>query len=194
MDKPQWGLRVDGPLGRRFLRGLSLTRLWREGCCRAPLNYRRRPLMQKPLQLHLLKRVPPACKGGERTMKWQGRPPIGGQDSDRVSHRCSAPYTLLPLRGISPQGETRDMKRKTGESYTSCTTPAFPLWWLALPPCPVGSMSLDSRVAGLPYESSSFATPASDGTMGAYCRAAYEERPRGVLFCPLHRGKSGAAG
>ena len=26
------GLRVDGPLGRRFLRGLSLTRLWREGC------------------------------------------------------------------------------------------------------------------------------------------------------------------
>ena len=44
------GLRVDGPLGRRFLRGLSLTRLWREGCCRAPLNYRRRPLMKKPLQ------------------------------------------------------------------------------------------------------------------------------------------------
>ena len=36
MDKPLWGLRVDGPLGRRFLRGLSLTRLWREGCCRAP--------------------------------------------------------------------------------------------------------------------------------------------------------------
>ncbi len=27
-----WGVRVDGPLGRRFLRGLSLTRLWREGC------------------------------------------------------------------------------------------------------------------------------------------------------------------
>jgi len=24
-DKPLWGLRVDGPLGRRFLRGLSLT-------------------------------------------------------------------------------------------------------------------------------------------------------------------------
>ena len=27
----------------------------------------------------------------------------------------------------------------------------------------------------------------------AYCRAAYEERPRGVLFCPLNRGQSGAA-
>ena len=34
---------------------------------------------------------------------------LGGRDSDRVSHRCSAPYTLLPLRGISPTG-----KRVTG--------------------------------------------------------------------------------
>ncbi len=43
------GLRVDGPLGRRFLRGLSLTRLWREGCCRAPLNYiRRQNLNNRP--------------------------------------------------------------------------------------------------------------------------------------------------
>ena len=112
MDKPLWSLRVDGPLGRRFLRGLSLTRLWREGCCRAPLNYRRRPLMIKPLQPHLLKRVPPACKG-ERTMRWRGRPPIGGQDNDGVSLLCSALYTLLPLRGISPQGETRNLRRKT---------------------------------------------------------------------------------
>ena len=68
--------------------------------------------MKKTLQPHLLKRVPPACKE-ERTMRWRGRPPIGGQGSDRVSHRCSAPYTLLPLRGISPQGETRNLRRKT---------------------------------------------------------------------------------
>ena len=32
----------------------------------------------------------------------------------------------FPLRGNSPQGETRRMERKTGESYASCTTPAFP--------------------------------------------------------------------
>ena len=81
--------------------------------------------MKKTLQPHLLKRVPPACKG-ERTMRWRGRPPIGGQGSDRVSHRCSAPYTLLPLRGISPQGETRRMERKNRESYISCTIPQFP--------------------------------------------------------------------
>ena len=40
-------------------------------------------------------------------------PPIGSQENDRVSYLCSAPYTLLPLRGISPQGETRDMREKT---------------------------------------------------------------------------------
>ena len=34
----------------------------------------------------------------------------GGQDRDGASYRRSALYTLLPLRGISPQGETRDMR------------------------------------------------------------------------------------
>ena len=62
--------------------------------------------MKKPLQPHLLKRVPHACKG-ERATNWRGRPPNGGQDSDGASYRYSAPYTLLPLRDISPQGETR---------------------------------------------------------------------------------------
>ena len=60
-----------------------------------------------------------------------------------------------------------------------------PLWWLAPPPFPVGSMSLDSRVAGLPYESSSFATPppqfggvakesALMGRLGALLRSTVE--------------------
>ena len=108
--------------------------------------------MKKPLQLHLLKRVPPACKG-ERTMRWRGRPPIGGQDSDRVSHRCFAPYTLLPLRGISPQGETRNLRRKT-----------------------------ESHILHVPLRHSPFGgwrhhlSPASGGTITrAYCRAIYEE-------------------
>ena len=50
---------------------------------------------------------------------------------------------------------------------------------------PVGSMSLDSRVAGLPYESSSFATPASGGTITrAYCRAIYEENVSRCFILP----------
>ena len=110
------GLRVDGPLGRRFLRGLSLTRLWREGCGRAPLNYRRRPLMKKPSQ--------PPWRASEN------RPTalVGEGDSPLVANTTTFP----PLRG---------------------------------------------------------------GTITrAYCRAAYEARLRGVLFCPLNRGKSGEAG
>ena len=46
-----------------------------------------------------------------------------------------------------PSRGNKEFEEKNRESYTSCTTPAFPLWWLAPPPCPVGSMSLDSRVA-----------------------------------------------
>ncbi|WP_302589810.1 hypothetical protein, partial [uncultured Dialister sp.] len=37
-----------------------------------------------------------------------------------------------------------------GENHTTALTGeenAIPLWWLAPLPCPVGSMSLDSRVA-----------------------------------------------
>ena len=70
----------------------------------------------------------------------------------------------------------------------------IPLWWLAPPPCPVGSMSLDSRVAGLPYESSSFATPASGGTMDTYSWSHVSAGKYRNLFCPLNRGKSGEAG
>ena len=88
-------------------------------------------------------------------------------------------------------------EEKTGESYALCTISAFPpLWWLAPPPCPVGSMSLDSRVAGLPYESSSFATPASGGTIKLreaifFIKWFYAKHG---LFCSRLRGKSRAAG
>ena len=72
-----------------------------------------------------------------------------------------------------PSRGNKEFEEKNRESYTSCTSPAFPLWWLAPPPCPVGSMSLDSRVAGLPYESSSFATSRGN--------ERYEEKNRGVI-------------
>ena len=53
-------------------------------------------------------------------------------------------------------------------------------------------MSLDSRVAGLPYESSSFATPASGGTTTrAYCRDAYEENVSRCFILPPEQGWQG---
>ena len=81
-----------------------------------------------------------------KKQKWH-RPTIGGQDSDGVSNRCSALYTLCLfeafthreachwIRGsllspmnpvpLPPQGETRSMERKNRESYISCTIPQF---------------------------------------------------------------------
>ena len=104
--------------------------------------------MKKTLQPHLLKRVAPACKG-ERTMRWRGRPPIGGQGSDRVSHRCSAPYTLLPLRGISPQGETRTLRRKTESHILHVPLRHSPFGgWRHHLSAPLGSVSLDSQTSG----------------------------------------------
>ena len=53
---------------------------------------------------------------------------------------------------------------------------------------PVGSMSLDSRVAGLPYESSSFATSRGNEKIGGtgYC-VTYDtdSQSRNVLASPL---------
>ena len=74
MDKPQWGLRVDGPSGRRFLRGLSLTRLGREGCCgrlillKAPFYNKTfttglRPLENYTTALRARKCIPPLVAG-----------------------------------------------------------------------------------------------------------------------------------
>ena len=73
---------------------------------------------------------------------------------------------------------------------------AFPLWWLAPPPCPVGSMSLDSRVA---YSSPMNPVPLPPPQAGAQqpmltVELLMKRMIRGVLFCPLHRGKSGVAG
>ena len=78
----------------------------------------------------------------------------------------------------------------TGEEMQS------PLWWLAPPPCPVGSVSLDSRVAELPYESSSFAIPTSRGHYKAplCCELLMKGLLFRALFCPRLRGKSGEAG
>ena len=53
-------------------------------------------------------------------------PPIGGQENDRVSNRCFTSYTLLPLRGISPQGETRDMREKTASHILQVPFRRFP--------------------------------------------------------------------
>ena len=46
------------------------------------------------------------------------------------------PVHPFPLRGTSPQGETRDMREKTASHILHVPLRQFPLWWLAPPPFP----------------------------------------------------------
>ena len=64
------GLRVDGPLGRRFLRGLSLTRLWREGCGERPYGRQ-----YKCCLAAAGKTVQPPCGRGNAIPLWWLAPP-----------------------------------------------------------------------------------------------------------------------
>ena len=47
-----------------------------------------------------------------KKQKWH-RPPIGGQDSDGVSNRCSALYTLSRFAGLPLKGKREVWKEKT---------------------------------------------------------------------------------
>ena len=94
------GLRVDGPLGRRFLRGLSLTRLWREGCGRAPLNYRRRPLMKKP-PWRASENRPTALVGeGDSPLWWLTPPPCPRKRGHYKAPLCCERLMKGMLRGV----------------------------------------------------------------------------------------------
>ena len=84
------------------------------------------------------------------------------------------PVHPFPLRGTSPQGETRDMREKQRVIYFTYHFGVFPIWWLAPPPFrPVGK-----RVT------------ASGGTaIHAYCRAAYEENDSRCFILPPEQGE-----
>ena len=101
-------------------------------------------------------------------------PPIGGQENDRVSYLCSAPYTLLPLRGISPQGETRDMREKTASHILHVPFRCVPLWWLSPPPCSVESMSYDTESKSRNADFISIAAERQSTTLGPKGRQTYE--------------------
>ena len=66
-----------------------------------------------------------------------------------------SPMNPVPL---PPQGETRDMREKTASHILHVPFRCVPLWWLSPPPCPLGSVSLDSQSPTAPCKSSSLAT------------------------------------
>ena len=59
-------------------------------------------------------------------------------------------YDKTFTTGLSPVGKPYNRPGRRGN--------AIPLWWLAPPPCPEGSVSLDSQSPTAPCESSSLAT------------------------------------
>ena len=88
-----------------------------------------------------------------------GGPPIGGQDRDGASYRCSAPYTLSRFAGLPLKGKREIWREKQGVIYIRHHFGVFPLWWLRHHlPAPLGSVSLDSQSPTAPCESSSLAT------------------------------------
>ena len=103
----------------------------------------------------------------------------------------------FPLRGTSPQGETRDMREKTASHILQVPFRRFP-------PLVGGATTLPGgkHVTGfagrlqLPYESSSFAIPTSRGHYKAplCCELLMKGLLFRALFCPRLRGKSGEAG
>ena len=52
------------------------------------------------------------------------------------------PVHPFPLRGTSPQGETRDMREKQRVIYFRYHFGVFPLWCLTAPPSPRGAVGL----------------------------------------------------
>ena len=97
--------------------------------------------MKKPLQLHLLKRVPPACKGGEDHEVARGAADWrSGPRWSILSVLC--PVHPFPLRGTSPQGETRDMREKTASHILQVPFRRFP-------PLAAGATTFPHSVVGL---------------------------------------------
>ena len=115
---------------------------------------------------------------------------------EQAAYRRSRPQwsvtsALGPVHPMAPQGATRVGGRKSLRHTLLVPFRRLPPWWLALPPCPVGSVSLDSqspygslqhgyhRLTGFSgcfrsptnpvrwCDSSSLATPLRGGTMGA---------------------------
>ena len=53
-------------------------------------------------------------------------PPIGGQDRDGASYRCSAPYTLSRFAGLPLKGKRENMREKTASHILHVPFRRFP--------------------------------------------------------------------
>ena len=60
-----------------------------------------------------------------------GGPPIGGQENDRVSYLCSAPYTLCLFEAFPSRGNEKYGEEKQRVKCFLYHFAVSPLWWRA---------------------------------------------------------------
>ena len=118
-------LKMDRPLAGGFL---SLTGPWPEGCGIAlwAMSFISRLRRSRQHRVSILSAylVHPFPLRGT-SPRWEACHWIRGSRG--------SPMNPVPL---PPQGETRDMKGKTGSHTLHVPFRSFPLWWLAPPPFP----------------------------------------------------------
>ena len=131
-----------------------MSEIWRAVCCR--LSADSCPLTSAPM----------TQKANPVTLTSYGQVPLGLEGSGAFRRPGSIVRVLRTERWVRPTeragsegsfiyrclGQRKPYNRPDGRGN------AFPLWWLAPPPCPVGSVSLDSQSPTAPCESSSLAT------------------------------------
>ena len=118
-------LKMDRPLAGGFL---SLTGRWPEGCGIAlwAMSFISRLRRSRQHRVSILSAylVHPFPLRGT-SPRWEACHWIRGSRG--------SPMNPVPL---PPQGETRDMRGKTGSHTLHVPFRSFPLWWLAPPPFP----------------------------------------------------------
>ena len=91
MDKPLWGLKVQAPFGARVLSFVLRSERWVRPTERAG--------SEGSFICRCLGQRKPSNRASLRGL------PIGRQDRDGASYRCSAPYTLSRFAGLRPDGK-----------------------------------------------------------------------------------------
>ena len=78
-------------------------------------------------------------------------PPIGGQDRDGASYRCSAPYTLSRFAGLRLKGKREIWREKQGVIYFMYHSGVSPFggWRHHLSPASGGTIKLRYAVSRL---------------------------------------------
>ena len=105
-------------------------------------------------------------KANPATLTSYGQVPLGLEGSGAFRRPGSIVRVLRTERWVRPteragsEGSLKCRLRRQENHTTALTGEEMqsPLWWLAPPPCPVGSVSLDSQSPPAPCESSSLAT------------------------------------